>query len=146
MPAYTVELTETPAPETRTALAEALLAFNEGMLGPPDIRPLVLLLRAPGEDGVIGGLWGRTSFGWLFVELLYVPDALRGHGLGADLLGRAEAEARRRDCIGAWLDTFSAAARGFYEKQGYRPFGEIGDYPPGHARHFLCKRFDQAGL
>jgi hypothetical protein len=45
----------------------------------------------------------------------------------------------RRGCVGVWLDTFSFQARGFYEKLGYRVFGEVADYPPGHTRHFLKK-------
>ena len=37
-----------------------------------------------------------------------------------------------RDCRGAWLDTFSFQARGFYERLGYRLFG-------GHHRIILTK-------
>jgi hypothetical protein len=54
-----------------------------------------------------------------------------------------EAEARARGCIGVWLDTLSFQARPFYEKHGYALFGSIEDQPPGHARHFLFKRFNQ---
>ena len=57
------------------------------------------------------------------------------------LLHRAEAEARARACIGAWLDTFSAEAKRFYVKNSYRVFGEIADYPPGNTRFFLSKDF-----
>jgi ribosomal protein S18 acetylase RimI-like enzyme len=64
---------------------------------------------------------------------------LRPQGLGTQLLESAEAEAKRRGCRGAWLDTFNAAAARFYEKQGYHPFGLINDYPPGAARDFLLK-------
>ena len=39
---------------------------------------------------------------------------------------------------GAWLDTFSFQARGFYEKLGYEEFGRL-DYPPDHHRHFMQK-------
>ena len=52
-----------------------------------------------------------------------------------------QAEAQARGCFGAWVDTFSFQARPFYEKQGYTVFGTIADQPPGHARHFLFKRF-----
>ena len=30
-------------------------------------------------------------------------------------------------------------ARGFYEKRGYRCFGELTEYPPGFARYFMTK-------
>ena len=55
-----------------------------------------------------------------------MPETLRGRGIGTDLLRRAEAEALVRGCHGAWLDTFEFQARGFYERLGYRCFGELG--------------------
>jgi hypothetical protein len=54
---------------------------------------------------------------------------------------QAEDEARQRLCLGAWLDTFSFQARGFYERLGYTVFGTINDFPPGHSRIFMKKRF-----
>ncbi len=141
-----IELTDQPAAADRDMATGPLLAFNAAFLGDPDTRPLAVLLRPEPEARAVGGLWGRTSFRWLFVELLFVPEAFRSRQLGTRLLELAEAEALRRDCLGVWLDTFSPAALGFYEKRGYRRFGEIADYPPGHARHFLLKRFAPPGL
>ena len=82
------------------------------------------------------------------MELFFIPEDLRRDGLGASLLAQAEREARARGCHGAWLDTYSFQARGFYERQGYSVFGRIDDYPPGHCRYFLSKRLvpaDAAG-
>ena len=45
-----------------------------------------------------------------------------------------EAEAIRRGCRGAYLDTFSYQARPFYERLGYEVFGTLDDYPAGHQR------------
>ena len=133
------EITEHPEQSARAEIADRLLAYNVALLGSPEIRPLAILLHSDDGSKVIGGLWGRTSFQWLFVELLFVPDALRSQRLGTRMLEAAEAEAKRRGCRGVWLDTFSAAAARFYQKQGYKPFGVINDYPPGAARHFLSK-------
>jgi GNAT superfamily N-acetyltransferase len=90
---------------------------------------------------LIGGLYGRTGFRRLFVEKLFIPETLRGKGLGSKLLQQAEAEAKRRNCLGAWLETLSAYAKRVYERNGYRVFGEIPDYPPGNTRYFLSKNF-----
>ena len=73
------------------------------------------------------------------VELLFVPESLRGQGIGAQLMERAETEGRRRGCGNAWLDTFEFQARGFYERLGYRCFGELANYPPGFSRFFMTK-------
>ena len=84
---------------------------------------------------------GRTSFQWLFVELLFIPEALRNQGIGTQLLRTAEDEAKARGCLGAWLDTFSPDACRFYVQHGYKVFGAIADYPPGNTRSFLSKQF-----
>lgn len=139
---YRIELTDTPPDAARQVIVQGLLAYNQARTGIADHRPLALLLH--GEDGqVVGGLWGRTAYGWLFVELLFVPESLRGRGVGRTLLQQAEDEARARGAVGIWLDTFGFQARPFYERLGYRVFGEIKDYPPGFSRYYLQKRLDR---
>jgi GNAT superfamily N-acetyltransferase len=138
-----IEFTTAPDASLPAMLSEAILASNEMLLGPSDRRPLAFLLRSEDGGQVIGGLSGRTGFQWLFVEYLFVPQALRGQHLGRELLARAEEEAKRRGCLGAWLDTFSPVAYPFYLAQGYELFGEIRDYPPGNARRYLLKRFSR---
>jgi GNAT superfamily N-acetyltransferase len=135
---YSITLTESNDAATRNAIVDPLIAFNERQTGINDFRPLALVLTGDGGQA-IGGLWGRTAFGWLFVELLFVPESLRGHGLGRELMQRAEAEALTRGCHAAWLDTFQFQARGFYERLGYTCFGELSDYPPGFSRYFMRK-------
>ena len=127
-----------PSDADRLALVTALRAYNDTQAPPLDQQPVAILIR---QDGVTtGGLSGRTGYGWLFVEYLVVPDALRGTGVGSRLMRTAEQIARDRGCTGIWLDTFSFQARGFYERLGFAVFGTIDDYPPGHQRFFLSKR------
>ena len=135
---YSISLTDTPDPAIRTAIVDPLVAYNTARTGIADVKPLSVVLRGPNGD-VVGGLSGRTAFGWLFVELLFVPESLRGQGIGRDLMHRAETEAVARGCHAAWLDTFQFQARGFYERLGYTCFGELSDYPPGFSRYFLKK-------
>ena len=134
----TLELTDVSDPVHRSAILDPLMAFNREQAPDPDIHPLHVLLRA--EDGdVVGGLWGRTAWDWLTIELPYLPETCRGRGVGSDVVRTAEREARTRGCHGAWVDTHAWQAREFYESLGYVPFGELPDYPTGHARHFLHK-------
>jgi hypothetical protein len=44
------------------------------------------------------------------------------------------------------LETHSFQARPFYEKCGYKVFGTLEDYPPGHAKFFLRKRLAAAPI
>jgi GNAT superfamily N-acetyltransferase len=134
---YRIELSDVAVDAVRQAIAAPLVRYNEALAGPGVYRPLVLALRDEAGE-VMGGLWGSTGYGWLYTQMLLVPESLRGQGVGQQLMQQAEDEARRRGCHHAWLDT-QFGARGFYEKLGYTAFGQLPDYPPGFARSFLSK-------
>lgn len=121
------------------AIFKALDGASRDVVGPVHPRLLVIPIRdAAGE--VTGGFWGVTLFRWLEVEMLFVPAALRGQGIGSALMASAEAEARARGCIGVRVDTFSFQAAPFYRKIGFSEFGALDDCPPGHQRVFFQKR------
>ena len=134
-----IEVSDNPSLEQRTAILDALIPYNERAGGPPKWQPMALLIR-DGAGGIGGGLWGYTLYDWLFVELLVVPEAMRGAGLGTRLMGMAEDTARAHGCDGIWLDTFSFQARPFYEKLGFHLFGELKGHPRGGTRYFMQKR------
>ena len=129
-----------PDPAHRETLRAKLVAWTNERIEPSGSRPLAITVR--NESGeVIGGLWGHTGRGWLYVDLFGLPPELRRDRVGSKLLAMAEEEAKARGCIGSFLDTFTFQARPFYEKQGYRLFGQIDDFPKGHSRFFLMKRW-----
>jgi GNAT superfamily N-acetyltransferase len=128
--------------DTTLARIEAGLAANDPTVGPYVRAPLAVLLHDAEPDGtepLIGGLIGETAWQWLSVRLLWVDPARRGAGHGRDLLAAAEAEAIRRGCHHARLDTFSFQAAGFYERCGYRQVLCLDDFPRGHQRLFYVK-------
>ena len=122
------------------ALGSHLRDYNNGFVPDTGSVPLWLFAR-DGEGHVQGGLDGRTGWGWCFIERLAIAPAMRRHGLGSRLLGEAESIARRRGCVGMRLTTTTFQAAPFYEKHGFREFGRLADYPPGHAMIWLAKRF-----
>jgi GNAT superfamily N-acetyltransferase len=136
-----ITLTDAPSEGAIDSIGQPLTRFNEvGSGRPNDYRPLALLVSDPRTKEILGGLSGWTSFSVLHIELLYLPQSLRGSGLGRRLIQQAEEEAIRRSCVSAWLDTFSFQAPGFYQRLGYEVFGVIEDYPPGYSRYFLKKK------
>lgn len=136
-----ITLTDAPTPEMWQAIADGLGAFNRSRVGVSyNPRPLALLLSDPGSGETVGGLHGATWISYLYIHLLFVPETMRGAGVGRKLMMEAEAEAVRRGCIAVALDTFSFQARGFYERLGYSLFGTLHDWPPGHSRFYLTKR------
>jgi GNAT superfamily N-acetyltransferase len=143
-----IVLTDTADWSLWQTLSRPLSAYNEQHAGPENFRFLILLLRHPETDEVLGGLWGRTLYQWLYIHLLFIPESMRRQGVGTTLMQRAEEEAWARGCRGALVDTFSFQARPFYERLGYRVFATVEDYPPGHACFSLKKQFaavQQAG-
>jgi GNAT superfamily N-acetyltransferase len=119
-------------------VSASLSAETAARFGPRAETPLSIL-ACDGEI-LVGGLNGVTHWRWCYIRQFWVEQSWRGRGVGQWLLAQAEAEARARDCIGLYLDTFDAGAATFYERQGFARFGQINDFPPGFARTFLFKR------
>jgi len=132
---------ETPPPGTFDAIFAALDACSHDVIGPMRPRLLVIPIRDDAGE-VAGGFWGCTLFQWLHVQLLLIPEPLRGRGIGSNLMTVAETEARQRGCIGSQVTSFSFQAAPFYEKLGYTTYAQLDDYPPGHNLLYLRKRFD----
>ncbi len=139
-PAVIIEVSEADRPEDREAILEALLAFNAANAPPANHHPLAILIK-DAEGAVLGGLTGFSRYDWLFIEFFFIPETLRGNGLGRTLMRQAEQIARARNLTGIWLDTFSFQARPFYEKLGFMVFGELEDHPRGISQFWLQKRF-----
>jgi len=131
-------VTDTPAAADEEYVIDSLWAHN-AKTTPVDIHPLFITLRDD-DNQIYAGLVARTWWGGLEVQYLWVSDACRGQGTGRDLMQTAEAEARKRGCHMAYVDTFDFQAKGFYEKLGYAPYGELGDYAHLHTRHYLAKK------
>ena len=107
--------------------------------GPRDEAPFSILAYDETQI-VVGGLNGASHWGWRYIRHFWVAQGWRGRGVGRSLLQRAEMDARARNCVGLYLDTFDPGAAQFYARCGFAPFGRIEDFPPGHARTFLYKK------
>ena len=131
-------VTDQPSLDDVAFIEDELVAYNVAKARPYDRRALHVFLR-DAQGRTIGGITGETNWGWLYVDCFWLPDDLRGEGWGARLLEAAEDEARKRGCRHVRLFSYSFQAPGFYEKLGYRVFGVLEDYPPGHAQVWLRK-------
>ena len=134
-----IERTDAPTDEERQAILAPLRAYNTAKTGGTTPELVAWLVRDE-HDAIVGGLYGRVFFRWLYIELLVVPEQARGQGTGSTLMQMAETLAREKNCVGIWLDTFDFQAPEFYRKHGFTPIGQIDDYPPGHQHFFFQKR------
>jgi GNAT superfamily N-acetyltransferase len=139
MPHPTIVVTDIVDRATEEAIGGGLKKFNEEQSGISDARPLAVILKDPDGGETRGGAIGRTSLGLLFVDLFFVPQTLRGAGLGTRILRMFEDEGRRRGCRSAMLYTISFQAPEFYARNGWTKFGEIPCDPPGTSRIFMTK-------
>jgi GNAT superfamily N-acetyltransferase len=121
-------------------LDKEISEFNAAVTGHHDGRLLSVAARGDGGD-LQAGLYGWTWGGCGYIELLWVRDDQRGHGLGARLLATAEDEIRRRGCDRVALSTHSFQAPRFYARFGYTECGRTPGYPRGHDDIHLVKRF-----
>lgn len=128
-------------PRAEAVVTRGLADYNREKFGRVDTHTLDVLVRDKRGE-IIGGLLGRSSLGLFFLDLFYLPEALRGSGLGSRMIRRAEDEARRRGCTAAFVYTVTFQAPGFYERHGDRRFGEIACPPGGATRIFLTKPLD----
>jgi GNAT superfamily N-acetyltransferase len=127
-----------PDQATIDAIRQGLGAYNTAMAGPWNYTPLWIIARD--DAGTVqAGLRGGSFWNWLAVEWLWVAEQHRHRGLGSRLLQQAEALARQRGCVGAYLDTFSFQAPAFYRRHGYEEFGRIEGLPPSQARIWFRK-------
>ena len=125
-------------------LTAELVKFNEARAGKRQFKELSVLLK--GDDGaVLGGLTGFTAWGWLYIDIFFVPEDLRHKGLGTQILKRVEQEAKARGCCGAHLYCYEFQNLSFYERHGYQIFGCLTGYPAGFKRYYLAKQRLDAG-
>ncbi|MEI9410378.1 GNAT family N-acetyltransferase [Mesorhizobium salmacidum] len=116
----------------------ALYRYNVAKTGVDDRVPIGAVLR-DSSGNILGGLWGRTELGLLFLDMFFVPESIRGRSHGSRLLAAVEAEARKRGCQRAVVETSSFQAPGFYVRHGYEEFGRVEFGLQGTARIFLRK-------
>jgi len=137
-----IEEETSPSPKTLAAVQAGMRRYTESYVAWEEYADLTIVAR--GDDGsVIGAALGKTGRGWLQVSVVWVDERFRRQRLGTRLVDAMEAEARRRGCRSAYLDTFSYQARPFYEKIGYEVFGTLEDYPLGHQRFYMRKRLNE---
>ncbi len=134
----TIAIDERPQAADQQVVVDGLRAFNAAVIGDSRERPISCFVRDAGGR-VVGGLLGHVKWRWLYVARLWLPEAVRGQGVGRRLMGEIERYAWAHDCLGVYLDTFEYQALPFYRKLGYELYGTLDGYPPGYRQFYLRK-------
>lgn len=136
---YQVVYVEKPEDAAWGVIGKGLDAFNVQIAGDYNFQRICFALQTS-DDNIVGGVLGELFWDWFHIDLLWIPEELRGHGYGHQLLLQIEEEAKKRGAKNIFLDTFSFQAPEFYKKHGYQIYGELKDFPPGHQRYFFKKQ------
>jgi GNAT superfamily N-acetyltransferase len=134
VPEFVLEKRYGPA---KKAIWNGLRAYNRSRIGEPKHARFAVTVRE--GDRILGGATAELWANGMFIELLWLDDAVRVMKCGTKVMDLIEDEGRRRGAAFAYVDTFSFQARPFYEKRGYAVFGTLEDFPPGHKRYWLRK-------
>lgn len=82
-----------------------------------------------------GGAFGRSDY----LRLIGVRADCAGRGIGAALLGEAEARAESRDLI-LLVSDFNDGAQRFYQRMGYEQIGAIPGYVLADVTEFIFRK------
>ncbi|MFD2178252.1 GNAT family N-acetyltransferase [Veronia pacifica] len=107
---------------------QGLLAFNEPHFFEIHERSIGCFISNE-KNEMLGGLTGRLMSKCLHINYLWLPDMLRGKGIGRELILTVESEAKHLNIHNIYLDTYSFQAPGFYERLGFREVGRYTDFP-----------------
>ena len=127
---------EASDPEVEAVLLQGLLD-HAGEIGAT--RSTFNVVTRDDAGAVRGGVSVIMNFDVLWLKMVWLDEAWRGHGHGRPLIDAAEAEGRRRGAVLAWLETFDWQARPFYERLGYAVYAELPHDGGRHTRFFMKK-------
>ena len=139
----TVELTLSPSNADLKIISDGIGAFNAPYL-PNDAEfdsGCRFALFARNTQGqIVGGIQAHVVWSYCVLELLWLAEDTRGCGVGSALMAQLEVFAQQKGLIQIRTETLDFQAKPFYEKLGYRVYGELDDSPKGHTTYFLVKR------
>ncbi len=91
------------------------------------------------DNKLIGGAIGFIKYDWYFLDMLYIDEEYRKRNIGTRLINEIENFARKEKLTGIRTDTWNFQAKEFYEKMGFKLFGELKDCPLGTTNYFFEK-------
>ena len=127
-----------PSNGIQQRLQDRLSFFSVAATGIARYYDFAILLKDE-NDAVQGGLLCELWANWLHFKTLDRRDGARQR-LWPFAHGTRGASCHRRGYKNAYLSTHGFQARPLYEKLGYRVFGELEDFPPGHFKDYMRKQ------
>ncbi|TRX58101.1 GNAT family N-acetyltransferase [Thalassomonas sp. M1454] len=137
-----IDVTTSPTESDLETISKGIQSFNQRHI-PDDVvfeadTKFAAFVRD--DDGkVLGGVRATAFWNYCILELLWLSDETRGKGVGNKLMDAAESFAKEKGFKYMRTETLSFQAKPFYEKRGYKVYGELVDHPQGHVTFCLVK-------
>ena len=123
--------------EDDTFVIEQLKKHN-GELSNRDSERVSLYFRNETNE-IVAGLLGKSQWGGLLIEILWVHEEHRGSSLGSKLIQKCIQIAEDRNCQNIIVETMGFQAKDFYLKQGFEVFGTVENTNPELNCYYMKK-------
>jgi ribosomal protein S18 acetylase RimI-like enzyme len=134
----TWQVVENAGEEEFSIISNGVTEYGRSLAIGGDARPIACFAYDQGK--LIAGATGRTEFSRLFVSYLWASEEFRNQGLGTKALMCLEAEAIKRGCRDAIIETLSDRVAVLYRRLGYVTLASIPNYVGHFNRHILLKQ------
>lgn len=126
-------------PEDKKVMVDGMLSYHASKGHPRKTEQFSIIIKTS-HNKLVGTI--IVSFLWngMHIDSLWIKESLRNHDWGSKLLNLAEKEGVKRGCSIAYTDTFSWQAPQFYEKQGYKLYGKLDDFPEKNTLFYYYKK------
>ncbi len=116
---YKITQETNPRHDDVQVLGDGIMAFASQKRGHKPIGFFAFFIRDE-NDQICGGCSCCNLYGCLYVDQLWMEEALRGKGYGTQLMIAAEKLGRELGCTFSAVNTMDWEALGFYKKLGYQ--------------------------
>ncbi|NOU52490.1 GNAT family N-acetyltransferase [Pseudoalteromonas sp. JBTF-M23] len=138
-----IELTVSPTQAQLNAISRGIAEFNAQYLpndNSHDTGLKCVITVQDDNEQIIGGLQASVVWSHCVLELLWLSEQVRGKGVGTQLMQYLEQFAKQHNLYQIRTETLDFQAKPFYEKLGFKVYGELENTPPGHTSYFLVKQ------
>jgi len=133
-----LQIEEHPSDDDLRQLVDGVRSYNRTLTGHERPRAVASVLRDE-EGNIVGGAYGELWRASVHIATMWVAEGHRGKGYGSALLTAVEEYAAKHAHLLSYLETTSFQARPFYERLGYKVFGELPGIATGCTLFFLRK-------
>lgn len=131
-------LDETGNHDIKQVIFNGVKNYNNAYLGLEDFKDFSIYIERP-TGVIIGGITGSFSRKYAKIQVVWVDQSYRSHGLGRILWQKLEDYLISKECSLILVGTLEFHAKTFYEKLGCKYQGTISNWMGGYDQYWFKK-------